>query len=65
MKRILIAALVLLFALSLTGCRTRVVHCDRCGKEIKIPEKSDMTEDWIIICEECEAASGPAVVPRD
>ncbi len=39
----------------LGGCtKTKTVHCDRCGKEATISEKSNMEEDWIIYCKDCE-----------
>ena len=47
------------------GCgKTRIVHCDRCGKEITVPENSNVTEEWILFCEDCEKEVGPVVDPR-
>ena len=62
-KRLIAALLIALSLLALTACgKTRVVHCDSCGREITVPESSNMTEDWIILCEECskkvEASTG-------
>ncbi len=58
---IVLAALMLLSAI-LTGCAaakpTRIVHCDRCGKECVIPADSNMTEDWILYCTDCEKELG-------
>ena len=46
-----------------TGCgkaatATRIVHCDRCGKEVSVPEDSNMTDDWILYCSDCEKELG-------
>ena len=59
---ILLAAILLLSAV-LTGCgkaatATRIVHCDNCGKEIEVPEDSNMTDDWILYCSDCEKELG-------
>ena len=58
---ILLAALMLISAV-FTGCgkttATRIVHCDNCGKEIEVPEDSNMTDDWILYCTDCEKELG-------
>ena len=59
---ILLAAIMLLSAV-FTGCgkaatATRIVHCDRCGKEVSVPEDSNMTDDWILYCSDCEKELG-------
>ena len=55
MKKLLIAILIAISLLSLAGCgKTRIVHCDGCGKEIKVAENSNVTEDWILLCDECQ-----------
>ena len=43
-------------ALLMFGCAaTKTVHCDGCGKEIKVPADSNTDEDWIILCDDCQA----------
>ena len=42
-------------ALLMLGCAKKIVHCDGCGKEIEIPANSDTNEDWIILCDDCQA----------
>ena len=42
-------------ALLMLGCAKKIVHCDGCGKEIKVPANSDTNEDWIILCDDCQA----------
>ncbi len=65
MRKTLIALLLALSLLSLAGCgKTRIVHCDRCGKEITVPESSNMTEEWIILCTDCSKEVEPTVQPR-
>jgi len=55
MKKLI--CLLLLATLCLTifcGCgEKKVLHCDHCGKEIKVEKSSNMEEDWIIYCESC------------
>lgn len=53
MKKIALIFACLSVLAALSGC-TRTVHCDGCGKELKISGRSNMTEDWIIFCKECE-----------
>ena len=57
MKRMIDSLLILLALLSLCACggkKTKILHCDGCGKEIKVSADSSMTEDWIILCNECK-----------
>ena len=56
MKRLIAALLLVLVLLGLAACggETRIVHCDRCGKEVEFPADTNMTEDWIIVCAECQ-----------
>ena len=53
---VLLSALMLV--LLLTGCGTKAVHCDHCGKEIKISSSSEMDDSWILYCRECEKELG-------
>ena len=67
MKR-MIAILLLLTVFLLCGCKPepKLLHCDRCGKEITVDGNSNMTEDWIIFCPECEEEAfgdNPVVQP--
>ena len=66
MKRLIAALLLVLVLLGLAACggETRIVHCDRCGKEVVLPADSKITEDWIVFCKECEAEVGPIVEGR-
>lgn len=54
MKKLLCFLGALSVLLALTGCgKTKLLHCDHCGKEVSVKESSNMEEDWIIYCEEC------------
>ena len=44
--------IIVLTALSACG-KTKILHCDHCGTEVKVKESSNMEEDWIIYCETC------------
>ena len=55
MKSSILMLLSLMVLLSMTACgKSKTVHCDRCDKEISIEASSNMTDDWIICCSECE-----------
>ena len=55
MKKVLCVILVAILALAMAGCgKTKTLHCDGCDKEITVKEDSNMNEDWIVYCEECE-----------
>ena len=44
------AVLLLCFA----GCgETKMLHCDKCGKEVEVQADSNMEEDWTLFCEDC------------
>lgn len=54
MKKLFCLLVVTVMLFSLTGCfKTKTLHCDHCQKEVTVNEKSNMNEDWIIYCEEC------------
>lgn len=54
MKKFLGVLLLACLFLTLGGCmKTKILHCDHCGTEIKVSESSNMEEDWIIYCETC------------
>lgn len=62
MRRFIAMILVLVMLLMLTACgKTRTVTCDRCGAEIQVAADSNITDDWILFCEDCEAEIGPMV----
>ncbi len=52
MKKLAIICLLLaLLAALLCGCAANTVHCDHCGKEIRVDK--NVTEDWLVYCSEC------------
>lgn len=67
MKRLFAMLLALVMLLTLAACgKTKTLHCDHCGKEISIDADSNMTDDWIIYCAECEEevfGDNPVVSP--
>lgn len=58
MKRVAMLAVCIGIMTVFCGCGTKVLHCDNCGKEIKVSKDSNMDEDWIIFCSECEKDLG-------
>ncbi len=53
-KNTVILILALLLSLSVAGCgENKILHCDHCNAEVEVGNKSNMTEEWIIYCEEC------------
>lgn len=54
MKKCVITILLLTAALStFAGCGKKILHCDHCGKEVETSQSSNMEEDWLIYCAEC------------
>ena len=66
-KRILaLIPVVLTLIALLTGCGTKLVHCDHCGGEIELPKNDKIEEDWIVFCKTCEEelfGENPVVEP--
>ena len=57
MKKTIVLALMMLLALSsLSACKgeTKTLTCDGCGKQVQVSAKSEMEEDWIVFCKDCE-----------
>lgn len=48
----LLSALGVLLTLSACG-EGKILHCDHCGREVRAEADSNMEEDWIIYCGEC------------
>lgn len=57
-KAALLAALLLLAAALLSCGEQKTVHCDRCGKELRVPADSNVDESWILYCSDCEKELG-------
>ena len=49
---ILISVVGILMMLSSCG-EKKILHCDKCGKEVSVAESSNMEEEWILFCPEC------------
>lgn len=46
---------MLIITASLCGCgEKKELTCDSCGTKITVSAKSDMTDEWMIYCSECE-----------
>jgi hypothetical protein len=55
MKKRLCLLLALMLMLTMFACgKAKIVTCDHCGEEIKLPSGSDITDEWIVYCETCE-----------
>ena len=56
LKKVLIILSVLALLLSLAACgAAKILTCDGCGAEVKVKESSNMEEDWIIFCDNCNS----------
>lgn len=54
MKKRWIIAAILGALLLLSSCgATKTLHCDGCGKDVTVSESSNMEEDWLVYCEDC------------
>ena len=55
MKKILCFVLALAMALAVSGCgKTKTLTCDGCGKTVEVSESSNMTDEWLVFCEDCQ-----------
>ena len=64
--RVLSVLVAVVMLLSLSGCGRKVLHCDNCGKEVKVSSSSNMEEDWMIYCGDCQKELGlENVVPEE
>ena len=54
MKKMLCLLLALVLMLTLVACGKRIVTCDHCGKDVEVQAKSNITDEWILYCSECE-----------
>lgn len=53
--KILCLLLVVVMLLTLMGCgEKRTVTCDSCGTDIKLKADSNITDEWIVFCKDCE-----------
>lgn len=54
MKKLLCVFLAMALFFAVSGCiKTKTLTCDGCGTEVEVAESSNMTDEWIIYCEEC------------
>ncbi|MBE6688405.1 MAG: hypothetical protein E7588_03885 [Ruminococcaceae bacterium] len=54
MKKLIYLFVTMCILLTITGCaKTKTLHCDYCNKDVKVKESSNMEENWIIYCSEC------------
>ena len=62
MKKLIVLLLVAVMLLGiLSGCAKKILHCDGCGKEVQVDESSNMEEDWLVFCEECNKEIQPEI----
>ena len=55
MKKALCFLMTVGMLLMFAGCgKSRIVHCDGCGKEIAIEASSNIEESWIVFCDKCD-----------
>jgi hypothetical protein len=53
-KRVLITFILSAVMIAAAGCGAKTLHCDGCGVELKVQKSSNMEEDWIVFCKDCE-----------
>ena len=61
MKTKKLLCLLLVVMLLLSGCGKKTLTCDGCGREITVNAGSDVTDEWILYCAECEQKLGDIV----
>lgn len=53
MKKIIILSLIAALVFCMTSCKKKELVCDGCGKTVQVEANSNMTDEWILFCEEC------------
>ena len=55
-KKISVLLAILLVMLCASSCTKEMkkLTCDGCGKEVEVEKSSNMEEEWIILCEDCQ-----------
>lgn len=61
MRKIITFLLLAALLPGLHGCGTKTLHCDGCGAEVKVEKSSNMEEDWLVLCEECNQEIQPEI----
>lgn len=57
MKKLLCILMALSILFAFAGCaktEMKTLHCDRCQKAVEVEASSNMEEDWILYCAECD-----------
>ncbi len=55
MKKLLAILLIMAMLVMLGGCgEPKILTCDGCGAKVEVDADSNMTDEWIVFCEECE-----------
>lgn len=58
-KKLLTVILSSFMAITLIACAgSKIVHCDNCGKDIKVAADSNVDDNWTLLCAECESELG-------
>ncbi len=53
-KRLLAFLCAVFMLLCLSACgEKKILHCDHCGGEVAVDTDSNMQEDWIVYCADC------------
>lgn len=55
MKKVLLLLIAIMtLLLCMAGCsKTKTLHCDNCNKEVTVDADSNMEEEWLVYCDEC------------
>lgn len=52
-KRIIITVIAASLVFVLASCGAKTVKCDHCKEDIKVSADSNITDDWIMYCKDC------------
>lgn len=54
-KKFVLLSLVLAMLFAFGGCgEKKILKCDNCGNDVSADADSNVEDDWIIYCAECE-----------
>ena len=59
MKKIIALMMIFAMLLAFAGCgEKKNLTCDHCGKDVQVVADSEMNDEWIIYCDECNINLG-------
>lgn len=59
MKKFILILMILSMIFAFTGCgEKKTLTCDYCGADVQVAEDSDITDEWLVCCDDCNVKYG-------